>query len=412
MTTRPSAGHCVALSKQVRHAHRGGRVSAWTSRPASWSCCSVPPAAARPRRCGMIAGFLTRRRRYPPGRTQHRCACRRTSATWASCSRATRCSRICRLARNIAFGLEMRRMAAGDRSARVAGNAAPGAAGAICRAPAAAVFRRPAATRGPGPRAGNPSAPAAAGRAAVQPRRRPAPGHGARDPPAATRPRHHHHHGDARPDRGDGDGRPAGGDAATEGAADRPARRLALRPATPFVARFIGGSNVVQGRMRRHDLRLADGPRDRAGRRVSPRRRCSLAVRPDSIRARRAGHGGCARRGHGRAVHLAWRRRSNIWSRGLGPDIAILARGPGLGPDATPRHKRRHARGPALGCGRRRVCSMPTTARSRRVHACDTRTREDQTMPKNPLSCPTLPAARCLAGALLAAPALLAPRAR
>ena len=114
---------------------------------------------------------------------------------------------------------------------------------AFADAPAARAVRRAAAARRAGARAGDPSAPAAARRAAVEPRRGAAPGHGARDPHPAARPRHHQPHRHARPGRGDGDGRPAGGDARRQGAADRPpgrplhaARRLRSSPVSSAAA--------------------------------------------------------------------------------------------------------------------------------------------------------------------------------
>ena len=90
-----------------------------------------------------------------------------------------------------------------------------------------------------------------------------------------------------------------------------PPEALHLRPANPFVARFIGGSNVVQGRIDSGTKFLpANGRGDRAGRGLStPPVRRRLAVRPDSIRLGEPGQRRRARRGHGRAVQLARRNR-------------------------------------------------------------------------------------------------------
>jgi putative spermidine/putrescine transport system ATP-binding protein len=111
---------------------------------------------------------------------------------------------------------------------------------------------------------------------------------------------------------------------------------LHLRPANPFVARFIGGSNIVRGRIDAGTrLILGGGPaialaaayRDGSG--------ASLAVRPDSIRLGAPGQSGA--RVEGSVELCTWLGATIEHVVRLSADIAILVRGPGLGPDAVPR---------------------------------------------------------------------------
>ena len=98
------------------------------------------------------------------------------------------------------------------------------------------------------------------------------------------------------------------------------------RPATPFVARFLGGSNIVTGRLDGDRLVSRDGAAIALARRYTGAGEATLAVRPDSVRLVSAGEL-CTWLGS--VVEHAVR---------IGPDLSLLARGPGLGPDATPRH--------------------------------------------------------------------------
>jgi putative spermidine/putrescine transport system ATP-binding protein len=122
-----------------------------------------------------------------------------------------------------------------------------------------------------------------------------------------------------------------------------PPEALHLRPANPFVARFIGGSNVVQGRIDAGTkLLLTDGPaitlaaayHDAGYHGIGA---ASLAVRPDSIRLGAPGQGRA--RIEGTVELCTWLGASVEHLVRLSPEVAILARGPGLGPDATARHK-------------------------------------------------------------------------
>ncbi len=126
-----------------------------------------------------------------------------------------------------------------------------------------------------------------------------------------------------------------------------PPEALHLRPANPFVARFIGGSNIVQGRIDGGTrLLLADGTAITlaaayAGTDRAPASNigteATLAVRPDSIRLGEPGRR--AARAEGTVELCTWLGATLEHVVRLSPDIALLARGPGLGPDAATRHK-------------------------------------------------------------------------
>jgi putative spermidine/putrescine transport system ATP-binding protein len=115
-----------------------------------------------------------------------------------------------------------------------------------------------------------------------------------------------------------------------------PPEALHLRPANPFVARFIGGSNVVRGRVDAGTkLVLNDGPPIILAAAYQQSSAASLAVRPDSIRLGATGQSGA--RAEGFVELCTWLGASVEHVVRLSPDVAILARGPGLGPDAAPR---------------------------------------------------------------------------
>jgi putative spermidine/putrescine transport system ATP-binding protein len=116
-----------------------------------------------------------------------------------------------------------------------------------------------------------------------------------------------------------------------------PPEALHLRPENPFVARFIGGSNIVRGRIDAGARLLPDGASPIA---LAARYRrdgmATLAVRPDSIRLGASGQTGA--RAEGLVELCTWLGATVEHLVRLGPEVAILARGPGLGPDAAARH--------------------------------------------------------------------------
>jgi putative spermidine/putrescine transport system ATP-binding protein len=116
-----------------------------------------------------------------------------------------------------------------------------------------------------------------------------------------------------------------------------PPEALHLRPENPFVARFIGGSNVVRGRLDAGTRLLVD---DTAAIDLASTYQTvgavSLAVRPDSIRLGLPGQSGA--RAEGSVELCTWLGATVEHVVRLSPDVAILARGPGLGPDAASRH--------------------------------------------------------------------------
>ena len=201
------------------------------------------------------------------------------------------------------------------------------------------------------------------------------------------RPRH------ARPGRGDDDGRH---DRGHERRPDRAARRartdLYERPATAFVAGFLGASNLLPGTVegvgcdppRRRDARARDGQRplgrgrsgsqagedhDRSG------RRCQRASRHD-LRDRLHRSGDAGRRTHGRghrpgvrAEHGCGRARSRARDKcrsELGSGVDVRRR-----PERLGRARRRSTheptadptRAPAARCGRRSVARLPVASR-------------------------------------------------
>jgi putative spermidine/putrescine transport system ATP-binding protein len=108
------------------------------------------------------------------------------------------------------------------------------------------------------------------------------------------------------------------------------------QPANPFVARFIGGSNIVSGRLNGSSHLVLPGGRviALAGRYVRDGE-ATLAVRPDSVRLRPPGSEACI---EGEVELCTWLGSVVEHAVRIGPDITIVARGPGLGPDATRRH--------------------------------------------------------------------------
>jgi putative spermidine/putrescine transport system ATP-binding protein len=108
------------------------------------------------------------------------------------------------------------------------------------------------------------------------------------------------------------------------------------QPTNPFVARFIGGSNIVTGRLDdASHLVLPDGGAIALAGRYARDGEATLAVRPDSVRLAPSGSDACI---EGEVELCTWLGSVVEHAVRIGPDITILARGPGLGRDATPRH--------------------------------------------------------------------------
>ena len=214
----------------------------------SW-CCWARPAAARPRRLRMIAGFIEPTAGHvrlggqdvtllPPWK-------RNAGMVFQSYALFPHLT----VAQNVAFGLEMRKLPRADIDAPRRGGAGAWCGSAAWRPPAAPALGRPAAARGAGPRARHPARRAAARRAAVQPRRQAAPGGAGRDPRAAAPARPHHRDGHPRPGRGADHGRPAGGDERGLGAPGRhaSATSTSVRPTASSRA-----SSAARNFLRRH----------------------------------------------------------------------------------------------------------------------------------------------------------------
>ena len=106
------------------------------------------------------------------------------------------------------------------------------------------------------------------------------------------------------------------------------------RPASPFVARFIGASNIIAGRLDRDRLTLP-GTRIDLACAYEADGEATLAVRPESLRL-------IAPSGHARArgtVELCTYLGAVVeHAIRLAPDVTLLARGPAFGPDAVQRH--------------------------------------------------------------------------
>jgi putative spermidine/putrescine transport system ATP-binding protein len=105
-------------------------------------------------------------------------------------------------------------------------------------------------------------------------------------------------------------------------------------PASPFVARFIGARNIVAGRLNGGRLVLADGTAITLANRYVGDGDATLAVLPDSVRLASAGNGLV----DGEVELCTWLGAVVEHAVSIAPDLTLLARGPGLGPDATPRH--------------------------------------------------------------------------
>jgi putative spermidine/putrescine transport system ATP-binding protein len=108
------------------------------------------------------------------------------------------------------------------------------------------------------------------------------------------------------------------------------------RPDNPFVARFIGGSNILTGQLNggRH-LVLTDGTRVALAGRYAGNGAATLAVRPDSVHLL-APDGNA--RAEGEVALCTWLGSVVEHVVQLGPETTVLTRGPALGRDAVQRH--------------------------------------------------------------------------
>ncbi len=107
------------------------------------------------------------------------------------------------------------------------------------------------------------------------------------------------------------------------------------RPANPFVARFIGGSNILSGRLDAGRLVLAGGTAIALAAHYDAAGAASLAIRPESIRLALPG---APARMHGKVELCTYLGAIIEHVVRLDAGSSIVVRGPGLGPGATPRH--------------------------------------------------------------------------
>jgi putative spermidine/putrescine transport system ATP-binding protein len=107
------------------------------------------------------------------------------------------------------------------------------------------------------------------------------------------------------------------------------------RPANPFVARFIGGSNILAGWLDGDRLVLGDGTAIRLAGAPRGTGEARLALRPDSVRLGPPSTAACI---EGTIELSAWLGSVVEHVVRIAPDVTLLARAPGLGPDAARRH--------------------------------------------------------------------------
>ncbi len=111
---------------------------------------------------------------------------------------------------------------------------------------------------------------------------------------------------------------------------------LHLRPANSFVARFIGGSNILSGRLDSGTrLLLTDGASVSLAAAYRHTVQATLAIRPDNIRL--ASPGAAAARAMGEVELCTYLGSVVEHVVRIGPDATILTRGTGMGPNAAPR---------------------------------------------------------------------------
>jgi putative spermidine/putrescine transport system ATP-binding protein len=106
-------------------------------------------------------------------------------------------------------------------------------------------------------------------------------------------------------------------------------------PANPFVARFIGGSNIVSGRLDGGHLRLSDRTPIALAGRHGGSGQATLAVRPDSVHLAPAD---AAANVAGEVELCTWLGAVVEHVVRIAPDTTLLVRSPALGRDAVTRH--------------------------------------------------------------------------
>jgi putative spermidine/putrescine transport system ATP-binding protein len=110
---------------------------------------------------------------------------------------------------------------------------------------------------------------------------------------------------------------------------------LHMRPANSFVARFIGGSNILSGALDGARLRLQGNESIALAARYRRAASATLAIRPDSIRLNAPGT--AAARVIGEVELCSYLGAVVEHVVRIGPDATILVRGPSTGPDAARR---------------------------------------------------------------------------
>ena len=109
------------------------------------------------------------------------------------------------------------------------------------------------------------------------------------------------------------------------------------RPATPFVASFIGQSNMLRGTLANGaDLVIGDRTRIALSRRYQAQGAACLALHPESVRLVEAGQKQGQVEGTVKLCTYLGAVLEHVVRLDSGPDIIV--RGPGLGPDAARRH--------------------------------------------------------------------------
>ena len=114
-----------------------------------------------------------------------------------------------------------------------------------------------------------------------------------------------------------------------------PPETVHAEPANPFVARFIGGSNILEGRLADSRLMASDNTTLSLASHYAGSGAATLAVRPDSVHLLPSGS---AARAEGEVTLCSWLGSVVEHVVQLGPDTIMLTRGPALGRDAVRRH--------------------------------------------------------------------------